>query len=545
MDIGDRKGSTNEESYEVQEVGTSCSDCQAYVIGDRFCQECGARVTNSRSRKSAGRQTAGKQPVREPKDAGPAPIICINCGTTNSQLDSKCSDCQIPLIPASPAGSPASIVKQTGLRGSLTNRNTGAGTMSPAPMKPGSPAVQKADGTRRSTAYADDSSKVTSDSSATRSKMDGKRSNQNTVDKGSDDAAGRVRTNTAAFAERLNGDRQALEFLFPNEDRQRSSALASFDRLISETRYASQGFSLSAAIVRVESYLEQIPTPLVLCVAGLIIVIATVNATNYWTHYEQRMAALNKIAANAEEDMRAFRLDDAIRTLRSLEQTEHGDLPPRARSVLNQSLWLRSYSWAKQHNYGKAVRDLSRVTQDFASYEDAREKLISYRKLLASHPEFDTTAGSDHAPGQANATGSGNLRTMATRGQKTKPTPPSHKSDRQAIALKNESGISQNDGDSLAALSRFERSQKKQLREKARTNEDSRTSHEEPVSLAQTKQAKEKRKSQGDLLDQDMKRYSNLLVEYFSKAELTRASGERVEEPPSYEEWAQSGKREF
>ncbi len=360
------------------------------------------------------------------------------------------------------------------------------------------------------------------------------------------------------FAGEKSNDQAALDFLYPTDELSAQKLQAEpFDQIIDESRKPSL-FSLSAALFNIESLVERIPLPLVFLGVSLVIILATANATTQWNRHEQRLAAIDKIATNAENDMLTYRLDDAINTLQELEKTENGDLPPRARAILNQSLWLRSYARAKKQQYAKAIADLSAVTSTFISYDDVKEKSAEYKKLLSAHPEFadlsQTKRDEPAIPGVSEQHRA-KRKTIASSTEQSMPgTPKRSKTDSADEAV-----LTQASERALrrVAAERAERvhgphtSADDQSSEKPRPPVDkqkqSKSVSNKPDSIkADSTSAKKKKSGKTDaaLLDADMKRYSGLLVEYFSRAESSRGSGQ-ITEPPSYEEWSEGGKRDF
>lgn len=407
-----------------------------------------------------------------------------------------------------------------------------------------------------------------------------------------------------------SSDEIALDYLYPADDEaSRKAVREPFDKIDEQTRKIGSIFSLSRLIFTVESLFERIPTPLLVLVIGSIIVCATVIATTEYNRYEQRMAAIDKIAANAETDMLTYQLDDAINTLQELEKTEKGDLPPRARAVLNQSLWLRSYAHAKKRDYPKAIGDLSLVTSTFISYDDVTEKLDQYKRLLAAHPEFggevdkipsdaklgrmerslnapsvkadaepvskdqklknssarskvDTTdsretAGNQGTSKRAEAAGNGEP-TKHANGTRNAAGAGSAESTKRANARNSDATANQNatrSEDSARKRGRADvgvtssrlTTQKGRLSEGASTKSStaSPARNDDAAQAVSADKKKKRGKNDAALIDIDMKRYSGLLVEYFSKAETSRATGGQLAEPPSYEEWSASGKKDF
>ncbi len=354
----------------------------------------------------------------------------------------------------------------------------------------------------------------------------------------------------SVFKQATEPNHEALDFLFSPDSKNRAPLFGSFDKLISDSRNIRNVFSLSMLLMMIEGFVERIPTPLVFLVLSLVIVIATVNATTQWNRHEQRLQALDKIAANAEENMRRYELDIAIRTLRELDRTEKGDLPPRARAVLNQCLWLRSYKLAKEQQYARALKDLSRVTPEFVSYDDVKEKKEAIEKLLASHPEF--AGGSNSASGK-DVRKIAAIRTTATQRAKSEPrrarAEHAPSSDLGAPApSKSESGSSTfNDRERLTETSQevispeFEPAIAKATEQILKGSANSQTS-ELRKREKNAGEVKSKKLPKGNLPDRDMKRYSDLLVDYFSREESGRGEGEQVAEPPSFEEWVRNGK---
>jgi hypothetical protein len=370
-------------------------------------------------------------------------------------------------------------------------------------------------------------------------------------------------------------DEVALDFLFNAEgEGVKESGSDTFDTIIEETRKSGGFFSLSTFIFSIESFFEKIPTPLLFLAVSFVMIVATVNATTQWNRYEQRLAAIDKIATNAENNMLSYQLDEAINTLQELEKTEKGDLPPRARAILDQSLWLRSYAHAKKQQYAKAIADLSSVTKVFISYDDVTEKLEEYKKLLASHPEF--ADASNLAKSQATNGLGKNGKTLAGKPAKSKANRAAEpdrtasssqqnwtasrgliegRSDRSKLAAKPQS-------EQATSASQQRRTNADGMGEKEGSSNEKRTSrleakrsqvtagdvdkpHTSPLKADAKSPYRKKARGDAALLDSDMKRYSGLLVEYFSKAEASRASGGQLAEPPSYEEWTAGGKREF
>lgn len=433
-----------------------------------------------------------------------------------------------------------------------------------------------------------------------------------------------------------SNDEAALDYLYPSAKTTNANPHSEhFEQIVDETSKPSL-FSLSAFLYNMESLFERIPLPLMFGILSLVIIIATANATTQWNRHEQRLAAIDKIATNAENDMLTYQLDDAINTLQELEKTEQGDLPPRARAILNQSLWLRSYAHAKKQQYAKALADLSMVTNTFISYDDVTEKSAEYKKLLAAHPEFadlskdkgaSKVASTDSsrtksqaklAPHGAAQLGAIQMETAVVSSKKTKTDADDsailaaaseramrrvaqEKAERAnsvpSLRADRESGSSQRERESITSrgerepnsLRERESSSSRGVREtvsprgeresasskaqrelvSSQTSQESLARVERTTYAMKTPQDKlrtaksvsdrsgsEKEagksavkrksgKSDAALLDADMKRYSGLLVEYFSKAESGRAGGGQLTEPPSYEEWSEGGKRDF
>jgi hypothetical protein len=356
------------------------------------------------------------------------------------------------------------------------------------------------------------------------------------------------------FAGEESSEQAALDFLYPNDQTNISpNQTEPFEQIVEETHKSSL-FSLSALLFNIETLLERIPLPLAFLALSIVIMLATANATTQWNHHEQRLAAIDKIATNAENDMLTYRLDDAINTLQELERTEKGDLPPRARAILNQSLWLRSYARAKNRQYSKALADLTAVSSTFISYDDVKEKSAEYKKLLSAHPEFADLSQTDEklsnkASTKKRASANSNHESPAITAATLK---------RSRTSSKDEAILTQATERALRQVS-AERDERVRKRE---TTPSENSSENPEASVEKRKQAKtvsdktnsnkldseplKKRKSgknDAALLDADMKRYSGLLVEYFTKAETTRSG--QLAEPPSYEEWTEGGKRDF
>lgn len=532
MDIQDLGGSQLEQTYVPEDKAQVCPGCASAVnSGDRFCQECGTRIGTNRSKRASVKDKS----ERIGPEAGSASIICINCGTTNKAFSTVCSDCKIPLIPAQRRREDNLTGEQNGLRGSLTTRSrrpvfkshsaitglTQAGARDSSNVQKLNEAVSeqsKIQTTNLETAASATAASSTPLETPTKDQATEEPLDQEPV------AVKKTRVKqrlpgfvSPIFKRPISSDTSeegaALDFLFTDSESGHSSN--PFDRLISETRNMGSSFSISVIQYHIDSFFERIPLPVLFLGVSIVIVCVTVTATTHWNRYEQRLKAIDKIAINAEEKMRAFRLDEVINTMQELEKTEKGDLPPRARAVLDQSLWLRSYSFAKQHEYAKAIADLSFVSANFISFEDVVEKLAEYKKLLASHPEF-----------------SGPIQAQKTNEKKdilVKTTTPAVVID----PAKKAKSRSQSSNSGLAMAKTVPDLKQQLATSPAAVNE-------KPQTLEKTARPA---KSQSALLDRDMKRYSNLLVEYFSSAESGQS--DHVAEPPSYEEWTKGGKRDF
>ncbi|MDZ4835450.1 MAG: zinc ribbon domain-containing protein [Candidatus Melainabacteria bacterium] len=611
MDIRDLGGSKLEQTFVAAEQPHVCTGCASAVnIGDRFCQECGTRIGTNRSKRTTVKDKT--EPVEfEP---GSASIICINCGTTNKALSTVCGDCKIPLIPAARRRREDTLTgEQAGLRGSLTTRNrkpnfkatqnaissnptkNAVSTVSnqspatavsnPSATTPVSnPSSAAALNSAATTAFAKGAPLPISDAyAAHREKTAIEKNDATAIEKGQANAPvpkkTKVKQRLPGFIspvfkrQNLSDDTSesgaALDYLFAESNQSDPASLNHFDRLIAETRSMGSAFSLSTGLYTIESFFERIPIPLLFLILSFVLICVTAHATTQWNRYEQRLRAIDKIAINAEEDMRSFQLDKVIGTMQELEKTEKGDLPPRARAVLDQSLWLRSYSFAKQHEYAKAIADLSFVSANFVSFEDVVEKLAEYKKLLAGHPEFASpkTMAEATKP-DSNARKEAGRKTAASVSKPEIEMVSSQLHDESAVSnkpFKNklkpmDSGFAVSErgsavsgkgsaglaNDSAGLEKRSPGSEKVQL-ETTKQRVPTKDSLEAPVSGTSNKHAKiekDKRsaKSQAALLDREMKRYSNLLVEYFSKAESGQGD---LAEPPSYEEWTSAGKRDF
>ncbi len=531
LDIQDLSSSKIEPTYAAAELAQVCPGCASEVNSeDRFCQECGTRIGTNRQKRSNIRDKS-ERAVAEP---GSASVICINCGTTNKALSTVCGDCKIPLIPTQRRRDDKLVGEQTGLRGSLTTRsNRPFSKAAKSPSKTAAESVSLPD--HPSPVVSETTSDV--ETAASKSvRIDSLESRLPEVSKPETSAQKRVRAKQRLpgfispifkktnLSDDTTPEGAALDFLFADANPGGQVHLNPFERLISETRSMGGAFSISTVIYTVESFFDRIPLPLLFLALSFVIICVTANATTQWNRYEQRLRAMDRIAANCEEEMRSFQLDKVIAKLQDLEKTEKGDLPPRARAVLDQSLWLRSYSYAKQHEYAKAIADLSFVTSAFASFEDVTERLVEYKKLLARHPEF---AGAKVASAKTAVLKSQNARNITA--------PDSAIASRKQMDSRSKAGEAPRQSTNAP------------IRKTTTTMQDT---DNEKVPTTATPTAKntgrkdtDKRpvKSQAAHLDRDMKRYSNLLVEYFSKAE----SGDSVAEPPSYEEWTSSGKHDF
>lgn len=659
MDIREVKGAQNELAYTPLEQDPSCPGCSAPIIpGDRFCQECGYRITTSRNRRAPSKSI-------ESGARAEAEIICINCGTTNKALSKYCSDCKIPLGPVNDRREDSMKSERNGLRGSLTSNaqrpKRSFGQTAKAPLRSSetdsssqtsgartsaqsgtnnvahSENVPQCDGTSRGENVPLNKGTPHSEgvphkeatqhrasvpqTEATQHRASVPHKERTTISDNVPQSESVLSTNDVQPEEvqsppkpvrkqRLPGflrgqgmksfsldnrssDEIALDYLYPaDDDASRNAIREPFDKIDEETRKIGSIFSLSRLIVTVESLFERIPTPLLVLVIGFIIVCATVVATTEYNRYEQRMAAIDKIAANAETDMLTYQLDDAINTLQELEKTEKGDLPPRARAVLNQSLWLRSYAHAKKRDYAKAIGDLSLVTSTFISYDDVTEKLDQYKRLLAAHPEFggqvdkipsDTKLGklerSLNAPSvkadaepvskdqklknssaQSKVDTTGSRETTGNQGiskrveavRNAEPTKRANAA-RNLEAATNQDATRDEDGGrnrgraDVGATSERLTTPKGSLAEGASTKSPaaSPARNDDAAQAVSADKKKKRGKSDAALIDTDMKRYSGLLVEYFSKAETSRSTGGQLAEPPSYEEWSASGKKDF
>ncbi|MBX3138177.1 zinc ribbon domain-containing protein [Candidatus Obscuribacterales bacterium] len=586
MDIQEVRGSQTEIACSTSEQAATCPGCASVVVpGDRFCQECGTRIGTTRS----------KRQVRESNESRAertrASIICINCGTTNEPSSNECGDCKIPLIQQKERRED-SRVERVGLRGSLTPRSTKRKRSDPtsaidnassnratrndiasSSIVPNAP-VSNTLVSNASVLKTPVSSAPVSNASVSNtpvSKTDASitpESSAPTTTNPSDIKTEETRTNRKQrlprftrgadafwFAGEKSNDQAALDFLYPTDELSaKKQQTEPFDQIIDESRKPSL-FSLSAALFNIESLFERIPLPLVFLGVSLVIILASANATTQWNRHEQRLAAIDKIATNAENDMLTYRLDDAINTLQELEKTENGDLPPRARAILNQSLWLRSYARAKKQQYAKAIADLSAVTSTFISYDDVKEKSAEYKKLLAAHPEFadlSQTKSNEPATPEVSEQHRAKKKTIASSTEQSTPKrSKTDSADEAVLAQASERALRR------VAAERAERVQVPQISPEEQSSEKSKptvdkqkqpkTVSNRPDSIkADSTSAKKKKSGKTDaaLLDADMKRYSGLLVEYFSKAESSRGSGQ-IAEPPSYEEWSEGGKRDF
>lgn len=528
MDIQDLAGSQLEQNYAPDDKAQVCPSCASAVnAGDRFCQECGTRIGTNRSKRPNVNRSE-----RIGVEAGQASIICINCGTTNKAFSTVCSDCKIPLIPAQRRRED-SATEKNGLRGSLTTRSRRPVFQAPntshsisevqkpveSPLKPDDWQTNPAASNRTIAPEKSDQAEpiITSTKpNEVKEEPPGEASASVKKKQIKQRLPGFI---SPIFKKPLGSDTSsegtALDYLFADND-SRSSNPSPFERLASETRSMGSFFSISVVRYHVDSFFERIPLPLLFLGVSVVIVCATVTATTHWNRYEQRLKAIDKIAINAEEKMRAFQLDEVINTMQELEKTEKGDLPPRARAVLDQSLWLRSYSHAKQHEYAKAISDLSFVTANFISYEDVVEKLAEYKKLLASHPEFASLNQAEKKPEPGINKKEPRVKTASAFSsespKKTKLKTPTDNS----VSVPSAKNVSEAKEPRVADTST------------------------RPQKIEKTTRSA---KSQSALLDRDMKRYSNLLVEYFSSAESGQS--DHVAEPPSYEEWTRGGKRDF
>jgi hypothetical protein len=543
LDIQDLSSSKIEPTYAAAELAQVCPGCASEVNSeDRFCQECGTRIGTNRQKRSNIRDKS-ERAVAEP---GSASVICINCGTTNKALSTVCGDCKIPLVPTQRRRDDRLVGEQTGLRGSLTNRsNRPFSKTAKSPSKTVSESVSLPDNPPQ---IVSETTTVVETNASKFVQKDSLESQQPEVSKPEAAAQKRVRVKQRLpgfispifkktnLSDDTTPEGAALDFLFADANPSGQVHLNPFERLISETRSMGGAFSISTVIYTVESFFDRIPLPLLFLALSFVIICVTANATTQWNRYEQRLRAMDRIAANCEEEMRSFQLDKVIAKLQDLEKTEKGDLPPRARAVLDQSLWLRSYSYAKQHEYAKAIADLSFVTSAFASFEDVTERLVEYKKLLARHPEF---AGAKLASEKTEVLKSKKERNKTV----VEETAIASTVSRKQMDSRSKPGL-------IASRVNERQSSDARISEKKTIMQDT---YKETVPTTVTKATQTEKstgrkdtdkrpvKSQAAHLDRDMKRYSNLLVEYFSKAE----SGDSVAEPPSYEEWTSSGKHDF
>jgi hypothetical protein len=250
--------------------------------------------------------------------------------------------------------------------------------------------------------------------------------------------------------------------------------------------------------------------------------------------------------------MKLYKLDDAVIAMTELEKTESGNLPPRARSVLNQSLWLRAYAYAKKNRYDLAIEDMKRVTPAFNLFEDATEKLDEYKQEIRFHPECSknlprpeigpAAAVKSSLPDQEEASQAKAVRPPEkTKAPKSDGTPdarqPGGSRPADLTFERATRGSSQ-----PAVVERSQRSETVTERSPRveRSNVKQAKKNQAPGDNAEVKDGKidsGAHGAAGALHDSDSKRYSNLLIKYFSEAHDS--------EPPSFEEWQSSGKKDF
>ncbi len=474
----------------------ACPECMSDILeGDKYCQDCGSRISPARARRAVAR----KSTVHRLKEATELQIICMNCGNRNSASELNCTRCDFQ-IASSPAARADSSARAGGLRSScqedvdkrrfLQSTQT---SIKPAarPIDSSSRAVQSHEPISSSKGWDEQRVSVSSTPNrALKSSGESKKSED------------------------------ALSLLYPlgESGHPLKGDVSAFEHLESEPKRISNGFSLSELVFMVESFIEQVPTPLIFLVSMVVVICFSVKATMDWTKQDQRLKAIDKIAFNAEEDMKSFQLGKAINTLSELEKTEKGDLPPHARAVLNQSLWLRSYKLAREKNYLQAVSDLARVTSNFTAFSDVEEKLEQYRKITATlKGDKKQLAAAPPSISQVETGGLGKFDAIpatTARGE-LKINPPAVPID--VILPKPRRKQTEESSGSVSSTT---------VRKKAVIAEISTVQQPEPRPES----------SSGDL-----ERYNNYLVKFFDNDSSTKKRSSQVE-PDSFEEWCKSGR---
>lgn len=602
-----------------------CPGCSSALLeGDRFCQECGARVTANRAKKHAreiafeqAREHQNENAKASRKSSEPghgretqftANILCINCGAKNSPVSIDCNFCKKALVPGSGDGTGRkAFLRDFLVQGKPQRRRFGKDTADRLPVLPAEKS-QVLSSTR--VPYAQENLAPHPPLPATLRSPETSPSTRDTGTTGDDTsrkekvAASSERNAGLAAKQRIprafasppavasladNNTDDDLELLFSTDSElsQEWTPESKIDRIAAEKLAFSRwqrpdpafgnpivepgtdGSSLYTVQTAVEAFFERVPVPIFLFVSSLIIVITTIHLTTQWQKQEKRLSSLDKLADVAEHDMKAYKLDDAVKAMTEIEKTEGGNLPPRARSILNQSLWLRAYAYAKKNRYDLAIEDMKRVTPAFNSFDDASEKLEEYKEEVKFQPasaknlarpsigpKGETEISPDLEPTDRNAG-----TTAAKKIKKSKRAVPaaSPVTERKAPKVPESKvpeateckavnpGISRSEKRARSAHSSPEaptepvkEREEEEFRRLNQTAGPGRVTAEKQAkngTVVDNLDGKEGKMSSGIPQASDTKRYSNLLIKYFSEAHDS--------EPPSFEEWQSSGKEDF
>ncbi len=128
----------------------------------------------------------------------------------------------------------------------------------------------------------------------------------------------------------------------------------------------------------VDAYKEQPLSRTIVDLSPGLLVLAFFALTVLWLMDNDRLRSTDGTMAQAQSAAATNHIDQAINLLDRLSAAKSGNLKSDERNLLNVSLLKRSAVFEGNGNIRLAMADLLRITPDFASYAQARQKLQEY-----------------------------------------------------------------------------------------------------------------------------------------------------------------------
>lgn len=295
------------------------------------------------------------------------------------------------------------------------------------------------------------------------------------------------------------------------------------------------------SVETVNPYKEQPLSQTIVDLSPGLLVLAFFALTVLWLMDNDRLRSTDGTMAQAQSAAATNQIDQAINLLDRLSAAKSGNLKDDERNLLNDSLLKRSAVFETNGSIRLAMADLLRITPDFASYAQARQKLQEYGQR---EPQLVSAKQSEPAALEKKS-----VQPVLPAAAAIEASPPAVARqtayrDRSIEEVRESKSITQSeraaDEDDRPAVS----------------DAGPVTNADHPAEAVQSRQAApapaSSAKTKVKFSDADVAQYNKLLADYFSRSQSTShqaashsTGGGESKEPPSLKEWLERGRPAF